>query len=66
MQQYYVHGILNECEEITVNVFATSEAEAMNRVVDLVKQYNEDDVFDVEAVELIEELPNTNHGLDGY
>ena len=66
MNQYYVHGILNECEDITVNVFATSEEEAMNRVVDLVAQYNEDDVFDIESVELISDLPNTNYGLDGY
>ena len=66
MNQYYVHGTLNECEDITVNIFATSEEEAMNRVVDLVKHYNEEDIFDIKSVELIPDLPNTNYGLDGY
>lgn len=65
--QYHVHGILNEAEDITIVIAeATSAMDAMNKAVDLVKEYNEDDVFDIKDVELISDLPNTNHGLDGY
>lgn len=62
MKQYEFHvsGILNECEDITVTVFASTEEEAMDKAVDLVKQYNEDDVFDIETVDLIPGVSNIN------
>lgn len=52
-KEYYVHGIIDEIENIGMNVFAISEDDAINKVTKLIKERYDKDAFEVAEAILI-------------
>lgn len=53
LKKYYVHGIIDEIENIGMNVFAISEDEAIRKVTELIKERYDKDTFEIAEVILI-------------